>query len=160
MNTRGFVYGNSCLKPMEPAKIKTKWYFICKGSVGKIVLGDLRVWNICFKIQHLKIDSWISIWTVAIIGRINNARFWFKKVSSYINRPRRTLGIWLANPHHALGKVIDEILTPQPSAFTTSALKQALMFAYRWWNFVNSNSLESSMEVDHALCVSPKIRMK
>ena len=106
-DTRGLSMVIAVLKAMNRAKIETQNDILFVGSVGEEGLGDLRGMKHLFNNSDLKIDSWISI-DGGAIGRINNAALGSKRYKVILTGPGgHSWGSFgLANPHHALGKVI------------------------------------------------------
>jgi len=148
-DTRGLSMVIAVLKAMNQAKIKTENDILFVGSVGEEGLGDLRGMKHLFQKSDLKIDSWISI-DGGDIGRINNAALGSKRYKVILTGPGgHSWGSFgLANPHHALGKVIDEFTTAA-SAFTSSGPKTSFnVGVIGGGTSVNSIPFESSMEVD------------
>lgn len=148
-DTRGLSMVIAVLKAMNQAKIKTENDILFVGSVGEEGLGDLRGMKHLFQKSDLKIDSWISI-DGGDIGRINNAALGSKRYKVILTGPGgHSWGSFgLANPHHALGKVIDEFTTAA-SAFTSSGPKTSFnVGVIGGGTSVNSIPFESTMEVD------------
>lgn len=148
-DTRGLSMVITVLKAMNNAKIKTENDILFVGSVGEEGLGDLRGMKHLFNKSGLKIDSWISI-DGGDIGRINNAALGSKRYKVLLTGPGgHSWGSFgLANPHHALGKAIDEF-TKQASEFTSSGPKTSFnVGVIGGGTSVNSIPFESWMEVD------------
>tara|TARA_R110000868_G_scaffold68720_3_gene203232 strand:+ start:12863 stop:14152 length:1290 start_codon:yes stop_codon:yes gene_type:complete len=148
-DTRGLSMVIAVLKAMNRAKIETQNDILFVGSVGEEGLGDLRGMKHLFNNSDLKIDSWISI-DGGAIGRINNAALGSKRYKVILTGPGgHSWGSFgLANPHHALGKVIDK--------FSIAAAKYTSVGPKTSFNIgvigggtsVNSIPFESWMEVD------------
>lgn len=148
-DTRGLSMVISILKALNQSKIETQNDILFVGSVGEEGLGDLRGMKYIFNKSDFKIDSWISI-DGGNIGRINNAALGSKRYKVILKgRGGHSWGRFgIANPHHALGKVIDY--------FSRAAAKYTSIGPKTSFNIgrigggtsVNSIPFESWMEVD------------
>lgn len=148
-DTRGLAMVIAVLKAMNKAEIKTKNDILFVGSVGEEGLGDLRGMKYIFNESDLKIDAWIAIDGFGI-DRISNAALGSKRYKVILKgKGGHSWGAFgLANPHHALGKVID--------VFSTAAFEYTQAGPKTSFNVgrigggtsVNSIPFESWMEVD------------
>lgn len=148
-DTRGLSMVISVLKALNQSNIETQNDILFVGSVGEEGLGDLRGMKYIFNKSDFKIDSWISI-DGGNIGRINNAALGSKRYKVILKgRGGHSWGRFgIANPHHALGKVIDY--------FSRAAVKYTSIGPKTSFNIgrigggtsVNSIPFESWMEVD------------
>lgn len=148
-DTRGLSMVVAILKAMNKAKIETQNDILFVGSVGEEGLGDLRGMKYIFNESDLKIDSWIAI-DGGEIGRILNAALGSKRYKVILKgKGGHSWGAFgLANPHHALGKVIDEFSTAA-SKYTSSGPKTSFNIGrIGGGTSVNSIPFESWMEVD------------
>ena len=148
-DTRGLSMIVSVLKAMNQAEIATQNDLIFVGSVGEEGLGDLRGMKYLFNKSGLKIDSWISI-DGGDLGRINNAALGSKRYKVVLNGKggHSWANFGLANPHHAMGKVID-YFNKAASEFTSEGLKTSFNVGRMGGGTsVNSIPFESWMEVD------------
>ncbi len=148
-DTRGLAMVLAVLKALNQAAVETKADVLFIGSVGEEGLGDLRGVKHLFSEQGTPIDSWISI-DGGQIGRVNN-----KGLGSY--RYRITFqgpgghswgAFGLANPHHALGRAIDNFVV-RADSFTSYGGKTSYNIGrIGGGTSVNSVPFESWMEVD------------
>lgn len=149
-DTRGLSMIISVLKAMNKAKIKTKNDILFVGTVGEEGLGDLRGMKYIFNKSGLKIDGWISI-DGGNLGRINNAALGSKRYKVLIQgKGGHSWGDFgLANPHHALGKVID-YFTKAASEYTAQKGPKTSFNVGRigGGTSVNSIPFESWAEID------------
>ncbi len=148
-DARGLSMVIAVLKAFNKAKIVTNNDILFVGSVGEEGLGDLRGMKYLFNESGLKIDSWISI-DGGEIGRINNAALGSKRYKvTLTGKGGHSWGSFgLANPHHALGKAIDEFSTVA-AEFTNKGPKTSFNIGViGGGTSVNSIPFESWMEVD------------
>lgn len=148
-DTRGLSMVISVLKAMNQAKIVTQNDILFVGSVGEEGLGDLRGMKYIFNESGLKIDSWISI-DGGDLGRIINAALGSKRYKVLLKgKGGHSWGAFgLANPHHALGKVIDYFNTAA-TKYTDNGPKTSFNIGrIGGGTSVNSIPFESWMEVD------------
>ncbi len=148
-DTRGLSMVIAVLKAMNQANIETKHDLLFVGSVGEEGLGDLRGMKYIFNESELKIDAWISI-DGGSIGRINNAALGSKRYKVILKgKGGHSWGNFgLANPHHALGKVIEQF-TLAAAQYTSSGPKTSFNIGrIGGGTSVNSIPFESWMEVD------------
>lgn len=155
-DNRGLSMIIGVLKALNQAKIETQNDILFIGSVGEEGLGDLRGVKYIFDKSNLKIDSWISI-DGGDIGRINNAALGSKRYKIILKgKGGHSWGSFgLANPHHALGKVID-YFSQEAEKFTNIGPKTSFNIGrIGGGTSINSIPFESWMEVDMR-SVSPK----
>ena len=155
-DNRGLSMIIGVLKALNQAKIETQNDILFVGSVGEEGLGDLRGVKYIFDKSNLKIDSWISI-DGGDIGRINNAALGSKRYKIILKgKGGHSWGSFgLANPHHALGKVID-YFSQEAEKFTNIGPKTSFNIGrIGGGTSINSIPFESWMEVDMR-SVSPK----
>ena len=155
-DNRGLSMIIGVLKALNQAKIETQNDILFVGSVGEEGLGDLRGVKYIFDKSNLKIDSWISI-DGGDIGRINNAALGSKRYKITLKgKGGHSWGAFgLANPHHALGKVID-YFSQEAEKFTNNGPKTSFNIGrIGGGTSINSIPFESWMEVDMR-SVSPK----
>lgn len=155
-DNRGLSMIISVLKALNQAKIETQNDILFVGSVGEEGLGDLRGVKYIFDKSNLKIDSWISI-DGGDIGRINDAALGSKRYKITLKgKGGHSWGSFgLANPHHALGKVID-YFSQEAEKFTNNGPKTSFNIGrIGGGTSINSIPFESWMEVDMR-SVSPK----
>lgn len=148
-DTRGLSMVIAVLKAMNQANIETQHDILFVGSVGEEGLGDLRGMKYIFNESDLKIDSWIAI-DGGEIGRVLNAALGSKRYKVVLKgKGGHSWGAFgLANPHHALGKVIDEFSTAAAD-YTSSGPKTSFNIGViGGGTSVNSIPFESWMEVD------------
>ncbi len=148
-DTRGLSMVIAVLKAMNKAKIETQNDVLFVGSVGEEGLGDLRGMKYIFNEIDLKVDAWIAI-DGGDIGRINNAALGSKRYKVILTgKGGHSWGAFgLANPHHALGKVIDQFSTAA-AKYTSSGAKTSFNIGrIGGGTSVNSIPFESWMEVD------------
>lgn len=149
-DTRGLAMLISMLKAMNKAKIKTQKDILIVGTVGEEGLGDLRGMKYLFNESGLDIDSWIAI-DGGSLGRISNAGLGSKRYKLTVKGPGgHSWGAFgLANPHHALGKVID-IFSKDAWDYTSGDIPRTSFNVGRigGGTSVNSIPFESWMEVD------------
>ncbi|WP_245750698.1 M20/M25/M40 family metallo-hydrolase [Flagellimonas taeanensis] len=149
-DTRGLAMLISMLKAMNKAKIKTQKDILIVGTVGEEGLGDLRGMKYLFNESGLDIDSWIAI-DGGSLGRISNAGLGSKRYKLTVKGPGgHSWGAFgLANPHHALGKVID-IFSKDAWDYTSGDISRTSFNVGRigGGTSVNSIPFESWMEVD------------
>lgn len=148
-DNRGLSMIIGVLKALNQAKIETKNDLLFIGSVGEEGLGDLRGVKYIFEKSNLKIDSWISI-DGGDIGRINNAALGSKRYKITLKgKGGHSWGAFgLANPHHALGKVID-YFSQQAEKYTNNGPKTSFNVGrIGGGTSINSIPFESWMEVD------------
>ncbi|WP_108424862.1 M20/M25/M40 family metallo-hydrolase [Flagellimonas amoyensis] len=149
-DTRGLAMLISMLKAMNKAEIKTEKDILIVGTVGEEGLGDLRGMKYIFNESGLDIDSWIAI-DGGSIGRISNAGLGSKRYKLTVNGPGgHSWGAFgLANPHHALGKVI-AVFSEDAWAYTSGDIPRTSFNVGRigGGTSVNSIPFESWMEVD------------
>lgn len=148
-DNRGLSMIIGVLKALNQAKIETQNDLLFVGSVGEEGLGDLRGVKYIFNKSNLKIDSWISI-DGGDIGRINNAALGSKRYKITLKgKGGHSWGAFgLANPHHALGKVID-YFSQEAEKFTNSGPKTSFNVGrIGGGTSINSIPFESWMEVD------------
>ncbi|WP_318345108.1 M20/M25/M40 family metallo-hydrolase [Flagellimonas baculiformis] len=156
-DTRGLAMLISMLKAMNKAEIKTRKDILIVGTVGEEGLGDLRGMKYLFNESELDIDSWIAI-DGGSLGRISNAGLGSKRYKLTVKGPGgHSWGAFgLANPHHALGKVID-IFSKDAWDYTSGDIPRTSFNVGRigGGTSVNSIPFESWMEVDMR-AVDPK----
>ena len=149
-DTRGLAMVIRILNVMKETGIRTRKDLLFVGSVGEEGLGDLRGMKYIFNQSGLNIDSWIAI-DGGEIGRISNAGLGSKRYKVIIRGPGgHSWGAFgLANPHHALGKVIDQFSTAAWD-FTSCDISKTSFNVGRigGGTSVNSIPFESWMEVD------------
>ena len=149
-DTRALANLISMLKAMNKSGIKTKKDVLIVASVGEEGLGDLRGMKYMFNESGLDIDSWIAI-DGGSMGRVSNAGLGSKRYKLTINgKGGHSWGAFgLANPHHALGKVID-IFSTDAWTYTSSGIPKTSFNVGRigGGTSVNSIPFESWMEVD------------
>lgn len=149
-DTRGLAMVIRILNVMKETGIRTRKDLLFVGSVGEEGLGDLRGMKYIFNQSGLNIDSWIAI-DGGEIGRISNAGLGSKRYKVIIRGPGgHSWGAFgLANPHHALGKVIDQFSTAAWD-FTSGDISKTSFNVGRigGGTSVNSIPFESWMEVD------------
>lgn len=148
-DTRGLAMVIRILKAMNEAKIQTDNDLLFVGSVGEEGLGDLRGMKYLFNKSNLHIDSWISI-DGGDLGRITNAALGSVRYKVILNgKGGHSWGNFgLANPHNALGKVIDYFATAA-AKYTSSGSKTSFNVGrIGGGTSVNSIPFESWMEVD------------
>ncbi|MBO0323603.1 M20/M25/M40 family metallo-hydrolase [Muricauda sp. CAU 1633] len=149
-DTRGLTMLISMLKAMNRSEIKTEKDLLIVGTVGEEGLGDLRGMKYMFNESGLNIDSWIAI-DGGSIGRISNAGLGSKRYKLIVNgKGGHSWGDFeLANPHHALGKVID-VFSKDAWVFTSGDISKTSFNVGRigGGTSVNSIPFESWMEVD------------
>lgn len=149
-DTRGLAMVIRILNVMQETGIRTQKDLLFVGSVGEEGLGDLRGMKYIFNQSGLNIDAWIAI-DGGEIGRISNAGLGSKRYKVIIRGPGgHSWGAFgLANPHHALGKVIDQFSTAA-WAFTSGDISKTSFNVGRigGGTSVNSIPFESWMEVD------------
>jgi len=149
-DTRGLAMVIRILNVMKETGIRTRKDLLFVGSVGEEGLGNLRGMKYIFNQSGLNIDSWIAI-DGGEIGRISNAGLGSKRYKVIIRGPGgHSWGAFgLANPHHALGKVIDQFSTAAWD-FTSGDISKTSFNVGRigGGTSVNSIPFESWMEVD------------
>lgn len=149
-DTRGLAMLISMLKAMNKAEIKTQKDILIVGTVGEEGLGDLRGMKYIFNESGLDIDSWIAI-DGGSLGRISNAGLGSKRYKLTIKGPGgHSWGAFgLANPHHALGKVI-AVFSKDAWDYTSGDIPRTSFNVGRigGGTSVNSIPFESWMEVD------------
>lgn len=149
-DTRGLAMLISMLKAMNKAEIKTEKDILIVGTVGEEGLGDLRGMKYIFNESGLDIDSWIAI-DGGSLGRISNAGLGSKRYKLIVKGPGgHSWGAFgLANPHHALGKVI-AIFSKDAWDYTSGDIPRTSFNVGRigGGTSVNSIPFESWMEVD------------
>ena len=149
-DTRGLAMVIRILNVMKETGIRTRKDLLFVGSVGEEGLGNLRGMKYIFNQSGLNIDSWIAI-DGGEIGRISNAGLGSKRYKVIIRGPGgHSWGAFgLANPHHALGKVIDQFSTAA-WVFTSGDISKTSFNVGRigGGTSVNSIPFESWMEVD------------
>ncbi|WP_421807506.1 M20/M25/M40 family metallo-hydrolase [Flagellimonas sp.] len=149
-DTRGLAMLISMLKAMNKAEIKTEKDLLIVGTVGEEGLGDLRGMKYMFNESGLDIDAWIAI-DGGSIGRISNAGLGSKRYKLMVKGPGgHSWGAFgLANPHHALGKAIDEFSKAAWEYTSTHSPKTSFNVGrIGGGTSVNSIPFESWMEVD------------
>ncbi|MDY7396820.1 M20/M25/M40 family metallo-hydrolase [Aureibaculum sp. 2210JD6-5] len=148
-DSRGLSMVIAVLKAMNRANIETKNDILFVGSVGEEGLGDLRGMKYIFNESDLKIDSWIAI-DGGNIGRILNAALGSKRYKVVLKgKGGHSWGAFgLANPHHALGKVIDEFSNVAAEYTSTGPKTSFNISVIGGGTSVNSIPFESWMEVD------------
>jgi len=148
-DTRGLSMVIAILKAMNRANIQTQNDILFVGSVGEEGLGDLRGMKYIFNESDLKIDAWIAIDGFGI-DRISNAALGSKRYKVVLKgKGGHSWGAFgLANPHHALGKVID-LFSTAAFEYTSSGAKTSFNIGrIGGGTSVNSIPFESWMEVD------------
>ncbi|MEZ4897357.1 MAG: M20/M25/M40 family metallo-hydrolase [Saprospiraceae bacterium] len=149
-DTRGLAMVLGVLKAMNQTGIRTRHDLLFVGSVGEEGLGDLRGMKYMFNRSGLNIEAWIAI-DGGELGRIINAGLGSKRYKLIVRGPGgHSWGAFgLANPHHALGKVIDQFSTAA-WAFSSGASSKTSFNIGRigGGTSVNSIPFESWMEVD------------
>lgn len=145
------------VKAMNKADIKTEKDILIVGTVGEEGLGDLRGMKYIFNESGLDIDSWIAI-DGGSMGRISNAGLGSKRYKVLVKgKGGHSWGAFgLANPHHALGKIIDEF-SKAAWTYTSGDIQKTSFNVGRigGGTSVNSIPFESWMEVDMR-AISPK----
>ncbi|MBQ4913085.1 M20/M25/M40 family metallo-hydrolase [Maribacter sp. MMG018] len=156
-DTRALANLISMVKAMNKADIKTEKDLLIVGTVGEEGLGDLRGMKYIFNESGLDIDSWIAI-DGGSMGRISNAGLGSKRYKVLVKgKGGHSWGAFgLANPHHALGKVIDEF-SKAAWTYTSGDIPKTSFNVGRigGGTSVNSIPFESWMEVDMR-AISPK----
>jgi acetylornithine deacetylase/succinyl-diaminopimelate desuccinylase-like protein len=148
-DTRGLMVVLTVLRSMKKANIQTLNDIMFIGSVGEEGLGDLRGTKYLFEKGQRKIDSWISI-DGGEIGRVVNGGLGSTRYKvTFIGPGGHSWGAFgLANPHHALGKAIDNFAT-QATVFTSQGPRTSFNVGRMGGGTsVNSIPFESWMEVD------------
>lgn len=156
-DTRALANLISMVKAMNKADIKTEKDLLIVGTVGEEGLGDLRGMKYIFNESGLDIDSWIAI-DGGSMGRISNAGLGSKRYKVLVKgKGGHSWGAFgLANPHHALGKIIDEF-SEAAWSYTSGDIPKTSFNVGRigGGTSVNSIPFESWMEVDMR-AISPK----
>ncbi|SFW24553.1 Di-or tripeptidase [Sinomicrobium oceani] len=149
-DTRGLSMVISVLKAMNKTGIRTEKDVLFVGSVGEEGLGDLRGMKYIFNESGLNVDSWIAI-DGGDLGRISYAGLGSRRYKLVISgKGGHSWGSFgLANPHHALGKVIDVFATDAQS-YTSGDISKTSFNIGRIGGGTSINSIpfESWMEVD------------
>lgn len=149
-DTRGLTMLISMLKAMNKSGIQTQKDLLIVGTVGEEGLGDLRGMKYLFNESGLPIDSWIAI-DGGDIGRISNAGLGSKRYMVIVRgKGGHSWGHFgLANPHHALGKIIS-LFSSDAWTYTSGNIPKTSFNVGRigGGTSVNSIPFESWMEVD------------
>lgn len=149
-DTRGLAMVITVLKALNEAKITTEADILFVGTVGEEGLGDLRGVKYLFRKEaDIKIDSWISI-DGGSLGRVNNGALGSKRYRAVFKGPGgHSWGAFgLANPHHALGKTIDQF-TKVAANYTAAGIKTSFNIGrIGGGTSVNSIPFESWFELD------------
>jgi acetylornithine deacetylase/succinyl-diaminopimelate desuccinylase-like protein len=149
-DTRGLAMLISLLKAMNKSEIQTQKDLLIVGTVGEEGLGDLRGMKYLFNESGLDIDSWIAI-DGGDIGRISNAGLGSKRYKVIVRgKGGHSWGDFgLANPHHALGKIISTF-SSDAWAYTSGSIPKTSFNVGRMGGGTSVNSIpfESWMEVD------------
>jgi len=148
-NTRGLVFLLSLVRAFEAANLSTRDDVLFIGTVGEEGLGDLRGVKHLFREGGPKIDSFIGV------DGGDNARLIYGAVGSH--RYRVTVSgpgghSWgafgLANPHHALGRIIQDFAVSGPAVTSKGPKTSFSVGRIGGGTSVNSIPFESWMEVD------------
>lgn len=149
-DTRGLAMVVAVLRAITQAGILPQSDLLFIGSVGEEGLGDLRgVKHIFRKDATTKIDAWISI-DGGSDGRVNTGALGSKRYRAvFKGRGGHSWGAFgLANPHHALGKAIEDF-TKAASEYTAEGPKTSFNIGrIGGGTSVNSIPFESWFEVD------------
>ncbi len=149
-NTRGLVVILTVLRALEKANIQTKDNLLFVGTVGEEGNGDLRGVKYLFENGNQKIDSWISI-DVSGTGPVaNRGTGSIRYKVNVIGPGGHSWGDFgLVNPHHALGKMIDNF-AEEAAQFSAKAPTKTSFNVGKigGGTSVNSIPFESWMEVD------------
>jgi tripeptide aminopeptidase len=149
-NTRGLMVVLTVLRALEKAKIQTEDDLLFVGTVGEEGNGDIRGVKYLFDKSQLSIDSWISI-DADRTGEVNNRGTGAIRYRVTVSGPggHSWSDFGLANPHHALGKMInyfsEEASKFTPTANTKTSFNVGIIGG---GTSVNSIPFESFMEVD------------
>ncbi|NAY92648.1 M20/M25/M40 family metallo-hydrolase [Muricauda sp. JGD-17] len=156
-DTRGLTMLLSMLRAMNKAQIKTEKDLLFVGTVGEEGLGDLRGMKYIFNKSGLDIDSWIAI-DGGSLGRVSNAGLGSKRYKVVVKGDGgHSWGDFgLANPHHALGFVINSF-SEEAWQYTSGNIPKTSFNVGRIGGGTSINSIpfESWMEVDMR-AVDPK----
>lgn len=148
--TRGMMVILTVLRAMEKTNIQTNDDILFVGTVGEEGLGDLRGVKYLFEKSSIKIASWISI-DAPGTGVVNNRGTGSVRYKVTVSGPggHSWNDFGLANPHHALAKMINYFSDDATSY--TSVVKSKTSFnvgRVGGGTSVNSIPFESWMEVD------------
>ncbi len=148
-NTRGLVFLLSLIRAMEATNISTRDDVLFIGTVGEEGLGDLRGVKHLFREGGPQIDSFIGV------DGGDNARLIYGAVGSHryrviVSGPGgHSWGAFgLANPHHALGRIMQDFATTGPSVTSKGPKTSFSVGRIGGGTSVNSIPFESWMEVD------------
>jgi acetylornithine deacetylase/succinyl-diaminopimelate desuccinylase-like protein len=149
-NSRGLVYLLSLARAMNGAAVRTRGDILFVGSVGEEGLGDLRGVKHLFRPGGPRIDAALII-DGGLAGRIVNVAVGSVRYRVIVTGPGgHSWGAFgMANPHHALGRIIarfDEAATALVSAGGPKATYNVGRLG--GGTSVNSIPFESWMEVD------------
>ncbi|MEK9612670.1 MAG: M20/M25/M40 family metallo-hydrolase [Flavobacteriaceae bacterium] len=148
-DTRGLSMLLTLLETLKKSNIKPQDNILFVGSVGEEGLGDLRGVKHLFREGGPQIDSWIAV-DGGSIGRVNN-----KGLGSY--RYRVTFkgpgghswgAFGLANPHHALGRAINNFVKVADSYTAKGPKTSYNVGVISGGTSINSIPFESNMQID------------
>ncbi len=148
-NTRGLVFLLSLLRAMEAEGIETSDDILFIGSVGEEGLGDLRGVKHLFRDGGPQIDAFIAIDGGGndglIYGGVGSHRY---KVTVAGPGGHSWGAFGLANPHHALGRAIENFADRAPAVTGIGPKTSFSIGRIGGGTSINSIPFESWMEVD------------
>lgn len=148
-NTRGIVNMVMVLKALEGANIETDADILFVGTVGEEGVGDLRGVKHLFRDNGPQIDSFIAIDGGApnriVYGGVGSVRY---KVTFKGPGGHSWGKFGEANPHHALGRVINHFVAAAPAVSSSGPRTSYNVGRIGGGTSVNSIPFESWMEVD------------
>jgi len=148
-NTQGLVLLLSLLRTLEAADLKTEADVLFVGTVGEEGLGDLRGVKHLFRDGGPKINSFIAV------DGGDAARLIYSAVGSHryrvtVNGPGgHSWGAFgLANPHHALGRIMTEFADSAPAVTSQGPKTSFSVGRIGGGTSINSIPFSSWFEVD------------
>ena len=148
-DTRGLMVVLTVLRALEINNIETEANILFIGSVGEEGLGDLRGVKHLFREDGPGIDSWIGIDGGDISGIANGALGSHRYRVTYKGPGGHSWGAFgLANPHHALGRAINNFTITADSLSRSPEKVSYNIGRIGGGTSVNAIPFESWMEVD------------
>lgn len=148
-NTRGLVVILGVLRALEFARIETEADILFVGNVGEEGLGDLRGVKHLFRDDAPPIDSLIAVdggdASRIVYGGVGSLRYrvLFRGPGGHSWGASGT-----ANPHHALGRAISNLMATAPSIASDGPKSSYNVGRIGGGTSINAIPFESWMEVD------------
>ncbi|MCM4160861.1 M20/M25/M40 family metallo-hydrolase [Antarcticibacterium flavum] len=158
-DTRGLMVVLTVLRALEINNIETEADILFIGSVGEEGLGDLRGVKHLFRKDGPGIDSWIGVDGGDLAGIANGALGSLRYRVTFKGPGGHSWGAFgLANPHHALGRAINNFIINADSLSRSEEKVSYNIGRIGGGTSVNAIPFESWLEVDMRSAVPDQLK--